>query len=480
MEMKAIIFTEGGKRSGLGHISRCVSLYDELYKRGINTELVIQSDDEVTEIVGERHYRLANWCSINSLKGLLKSNSYCIIDSYMASDEIYKFISRHSKSVVFMDDTNRIQYPKGIVVHPSLFSKNLPSHYLAGPEYVILRNAFQISPPSNIQSEVKEVLITLGGTLQPSLIQTIVCLICSKFKKIKFHVLLGNSNNLFLENDIALPSNVVSYTYLTSDKMKRLMIRSDLVITAAGQTIYELLVTKTPFLPVQIAENQERNMSALFEKELVLSKLIWGSPEFEEKLLQNFVKMLDVEVRKKHIEKSSGMLDGKGAERIIDALLCFQKSTLSLRPALIEDSPYVFELSNEDYVRRYSINQDPILWENHKKWYESVLLSPRYLFLIVTNPTNQVLGQIRYELTGTTAVISISLSQSLKGKRMSQSLIEQSIKILQRDCCTIRTIVAQISKENIASIKTFEKVGFKIHHSESENTSLFTYKYIIK
>jgi spore coat polysaccharide biosynthesis predicted glycosyltransferase SpsG len=40
-----------------------------------------------------------------------------------------------------------------------------------------------------------------------------------------------------------------------------LMVKSDLAITAAGQTIYELLATQTPFIPIKVIENQENNVN---------------------------------------------------------------------------------------------------------------------------------------------------------------------------------------------------------------------------
>jgi spore coat polysaccharide biosynthesis predicted glycosyltransferase SpsG len=48
--LKVKILTEGGKDIGLGHISRCLSLFDELLKRKISSELIINGDVKINII----------------------------------------------------------------------------------------------------------------------------------------------------------------------------------------------------------------------------------------------------------------------------------------------------------------------------------------------------------------------------------------------------------------------------------------------
>lgn len=474
-----MIFTEGGKRTGFGHITRCVSLYDEVKRRGIEVELIIHSYDELKELVGSRRYTLMNWYTIDCLAQVIHSNAYCIVDSYIASEKLYQVINERSKAALFLDDTNRIHYPKGIVVHPSLLASDAPSNSLAGPEYIILRDTFREASPVLLQPKVSNVLITLGGTLQPSLLQNMIQVICSKFQEITFHILIGNMAEPLLKEELHLPSNIVLHRYAPSDEMKRLMTNSDLVITAAGQTIYEILALGIPFIPIQIAENQGRNMQALFEKGLIGSKVVWESPIFEENLKKVFIHMLDADVRRRQSNKYDGMVDGKGPRRIIDALLYRREDAVFLREATIEDSQQVFDLSNQQHVRKYSINSNPILWETHQVWYNRILSSQVHYFLVVTDDSNQVLGQIRYELSSNIAVISISLSKKIIGKKVSQPLIRQSLEMVQQEWRGVQKIIAYISNENLASKKTFEKAGFVLDVSELDNVNLLTYIYKI-
>ena len=105
--MKVMIFTEGGKRTGFGHISRCVALYDEVQRRGIQVELIVHSHDELCEIVGNREYTLINWYTSDVINQLIPSDSYCIVDSYIASKELYQEIKERATSTLFLDDTSQ-------------------------------------------------------------------------------------------------------------------------------------------------------------------------------------------------------------------------------------------------------------------------------------------------------------------------------------------------------------------------------------
>lgn len=483
--MKVIIFTEGGKLTGLGHISRCISLYDELYIRGIEVEFIINSDIDLSEILHERKYFVVNWRSINYLKSIVDSEHYYIIDSYLATESLYQFIADNSKQVLYLDDTMRINYPKGIIVHPSLNPSKNNDLILFGNDYVILRETFKNSFYKRTMNEVKSVLLTVGGTVQYELVKTILKQVCARYDHITFHVVVGKSLDSFRENEWNNLPKIIFYGYLTSEEMKELMLKSDFAITAAGQTIYELIATATPFIPIQIARNQENNMLAMKSRELITSSIKWKESEFEQKIINDFSNMLNSNFRSRFVEKLTQIVDGMGPERIIDKFL--QSNHLHkteefyyLRKANVEDSYSVFQLSNEDYVRRYSINDKLIVWDSHQVWFEQVLMAEKYLFLIVTDSSNEVFGQIRYEVTGAIATISISLSRALLGKGLSKKLVRQSINFLRRKYVHVEQIVAFISKENLASKKTFENLGFEQLHVKKEQKNLLKYIYKVE
>lgn len=481
--MKVVILTEGGKKTGYGHLSRCSSLYDELVKRKIDVEMIINSELHTIDILENRNYSVVDWTSFEYLKKNIRTSTHYIVDSYIASKKVCQFISDYSKKVLYLDDTSRIEYPKGIVVQSSLQDTQEIRDMLIGNKYIILRDAYKLLNNEKTVQKTYEILLTMGGTSQLELIKTTIKKIHLIHPECKINIVSGNLELSHFKQEINLYyENIVLHSYLSSYEMKRLMINSDFVITAAGQTIYELIATSTPFIPIQIADNQRGNLISLQNKKIIRTILRWGDNNFSEEFSIELKQMFSISYRKQFIEQMQGLIDGLGSERIINAL-CHKEisnTRLYIRTANENDCDSIFKLSNQEYVRRYSLNSRPIEWESHVKWFEKQMSSETHLFLIVINELDQLVGQVRYELESESATISISLSKSILGKGLSKTIIRQSILYLRQRHPEILRIFAWISDENKASIKTFERVGFKRLSLQSTLNDASQYMYEIR
>ena len=146
-----------------------------------------------------------------------------------------------------------------------------------------------------------------------------------------------------------------------------------------------------------------------------------------------------------------------------------------LRKVKGKDIEAVFKLSNEDYVRDNSINKSKITWEDHVKWFQSVINSTDNVFFVVTDYKDQFLGQIRYKIESQSAIVSISLCQEIRGKGLAKKLLMDSIKLIAEENDGINNVIAYILEKNVASQNVFEQVDFVM--SENQNGLL---KYIYK
>lgn len=325
--MKVKIFTEGGSDIGLGHISRCSALYDEIVNRKIDVEFIIYGYIDNVAFLKERIVKNINWMSEDFLNSYVSNTDYCIVDSYLASEDLYRIISNKSKKALFIDDNIRINYPKGIIVNPSIYvddlcyPRNNNNIYFLGPEYIILRSYFVNNERNNINKNVKQVLITMGGSDIRSLTPMIIKHICNKYSDIRFCVVNGNvSYNIDFDENIEL-SNIQVYYNIDAKLMKSLMLKSDFAITAAGQTIYELLATQTPFIPIKTVDNQSNNISGL-KKINPFQVIIEHDEEYLlEKLEKEFETMLSRNKRQALVNLYKNQIDGLGSKRIIDSLL---------------------------------------------------------------------------------------------------------------------------------------------------------------
>lgn len=266
---KVYILTEGGHQVGYGHITRCSALYEELEERECDVNFVINGDKEVSSILGNKKFVLKDWRDKDYLFNLLSENDYVIIDSYLADEEIYEYIADKVKKALYIDDNMRINYPKGIVCNPSIYGKELSYplkeniKYLLGIDYVILRKEFINIPEKDIKDKIEDILITFGGSDITNMTPKVLEELRENYSQVNKHVIIGKGFSNIEEIKSISDEKTLFYYSLDAEEMKTLMLKCDFAISAAGQTIYELLRVGIPFIPIQVADNQENNIKGL-------------------------------------------------------------------------------------------------------------------------------------------------------------------------------------------------------------------------
>lgn len=467
LNMKIKIFTESGNNIGLGHLSRCVSLYEEIESRGIKVELYIFGNIDNSVFLKNKNIININWYDNAYLNTIISNCDYVIIDSYIASKEIYQKISSLTKNILIIDDYERINYPMVLIVNPALcaeYSEDfLNSHHvLNGAEYVIIRSDFLGLKKSTVNLNVKNVFVILGGMDTMNLTPIVIEEICKYNKDINFDIVVNTEQ--YEKLIIGRYKNINFYNNLSAKKMSFFMNKADIAISTAGQTIYELIYSQTPFIAIQVAENQSNNIK-LIEKFISPNVILrFNQNDFKKNIQLVFSKICNFDIRKRLLIKLDNCIDGLGSKRIIDEFIANYNnfSDILIRKATSNDISDVFELSNKDYVRKYSINTAKILWDEHLKWFNNALESKNVVFYIVTNKDNIFLGQVRYNITNNDAIISISLIDKLIGKGLSKSILDNAINALFQERIEVRTITALVSESNFPSLKLFNKLNFRL------------------
>lgn len=145
-----------------------------------------------------------------------------------------------------------------------------------------------------------------------------------------------------------------------------------------------------------------------------------------------------------------------------------------IRKANKHDMNELFILSNQDYVRRYSIKKRKINWENHVEWFNNIIDDDNCVFYVFRDKGDDLLGQIRFLIENDSATVSISLSQLIIGKGYSLGLLKKSMNFLFDERREVKKIVAFVSEDNTASIKLFKKADFSFVEKE-EGFSKYIY-----
>ena len=322
------IITEGTKKTGFGHLTRCLSLYQSFIEKKIFPFLVVHGDETSASLLEGTNHIVLNWITqYEQLLDLLPSKSIVIIDTLLADISLIEKIIIHVSHPVIIDDYKRQSYSKGIIIDWTIFSESLyqtKNLYLAGTNYVALRKDFWNVPPKKINSVVKNILITMGGNDIRNLTPGILYLIQEKFPDFNIRVIVGKA--FTNEKEIVAKKEKNKETELlynlNASQMVTAFTEADIVISAGGQTLYELARIGTPTIAVQIIDNQKFDIEGWLKTGFIDFAGNWDDIDLRKKI-SGFLNILidDFTLRKKKSELGRKFVDGKGAERIVTSLL---------------------------------------------------------------------------------------------------------------------------------------------------------------
>lgn len=136
---------------------------------------------------------------------------------------------------------------------------------------------------------------------------------------------------------------------------------------------------------------------------------------------------------------------------------------LILRKADLSDMITVFNWANDPVVRLNAFNQNSILFEDHKRWFASKVQNPNMLFLILEE-NHQPAGQIRYEPDANEVVINYMIGERYRGTGLGTKILLLGEKYISSNRAFPWNTVAvgYVKKENVPSVKAFERAGYKI------------------
>ncbi len=253
--------------SGLGHVRRCEKILSFIEKLGVEASLHLYKQNDISAF----------------LEGV-GNDDFLIADSYCLNSKDFYLLKEKAKSLMVIEDKEHAKgfYPKNTKIlnftlnalkHYNHASKD---HYL-GVGFYPVDARFVYERPIN--TENKEVLITLGGSEQKILKEIVKIL---ENKNVNLHIISPYTP----KNP---PKNTHYYSPLNPLEFSSLMRFCACAISAAGQTLYELALSQTPSLILPIASNQ-----------------IIQSQEFENSGIfkQTSLKTLDKDFEKLQIQKN--------------------------------------------------------------------------------------------------------------------------------------------------------------------------------
>ncbi|MFA5059078.1 MAG: GNAT family N-acetyltransferase [Candidatus Omnitrophota bacterium] len=460
--MKITIFTEAGRGIGMGHLSRCAGLAQAFRERGVQCQLLVYGDRNISRQLDVYGGDYKNWMSFQRQQPRC---DIAIVDSYLASKKIFQKIQNNSAVSLYFDDNNRIKYPKGIIINGAINADQLNyggfKHFesLLGPQYVSLRREFWDVPEKKVRAKAKKILITFGGTDEANMTSKILGIFDRKYPLLQKIVIIGK-NFIHKKDILKQKSKNIKFVFESNAKqMSRIMQDVDFAVSAGGQTLNELARCGCAAVIVVVADNQERHAKAWAKTKCFFYVGKANDKNFLSQIDLGLNKVSSLTFRRLAAQRGPQTVDGQGAKRIVAACVkSYVEQHIKIRHVEEKDIKSIFELSNQPMIRQGSFAPRKITWPEHQKWFAKTLSDPKTLFL-VAYAKDDLLGQIRFCIQKKKAVVSISVDPLFQQCGIGKKIFEDGIRFLYQK--RIDKIIAYIKSDNTSSQEFFKSLGFE-------------------
>jgi len=151
-----------------------------------------------------------------------------------------------------------------------------------------------------------------------------------------------------------------------------------------------------------------------------------------------------------------------------------------LRKASIDDAELLYQWRNDETARSNFFNSDLVTHEEHQGWLNRTLQDTSE-FLYVLMDMDVPVGQVRLSCQEAATQISYSIGNEYRGQGYGSIILQ----LAENEMLKINPqgyLLAQVKKNNIASQRIFEKLGYICNEEEAyyEYSKLELRSYIVR
>ena len=338
--LNVVIRADNGPGIGLGHFTRSTSLANEFAKQRHNVFLVTSKNSIINNLAKKTYEKIIyienEWnidCEEPIIKDFLneKPIDIFLVDTYEASQNYYKTVSKYSKLLVTFDDVKNPNLYFDVLINGNIYAETIDYEVyskeallLLGPKHLVLRPEFSTAKTINLKQKVKNILVTFGGSDPLNFTAVILKAIrkdLSGYKSLEFNVIIGPGfKNLEEIEKICRGSNVFKLINNPEDMLK-IMKKADIAISAAGSTTYELACLGIPSIIFVAADNQK-----LLAEEMGNKGFAINGGEIKEFNQKSFLDSLNElinnhSIRKTIHKKAIKTFSANGANRCVNEII---------------------------------------------------------------------------------------------------------------------------------------------------------------
>lgn len=473
---------------GTGHLMRCITLASGLRDNAAKIIFICRElNGNISDLVLESGFELRRLPEasirneIQETQEILASIdcpiNWLIVDHYSLYISWEQAMRKFTSKIMVIDDLANREHDCNLLLdqnyhlEPETRYRDLvPSHciLLLGPKFALLRPEFRQLAANHKRKTgvIKKILVFFGGADQSNETLKVFRALQKlpesdpykgKDKSISIDIVIGASNPRSKELQFQLGNTPGIHCHGPTSKIAELMAEADLFVGAGGATTWERLCLGLPSVVLSVAENQEALSIALGEEGYCL--YLGKASSVSSDSLRNSIEtlLLAPTLLKSFIKKGQQLVDGRGVERVLRAIL---SEPISLRRAAPEDSEAVHKWRNDPTTRQYVFDPREINFSEHDSWFQTTLKNNKRILLIAESKGSPV-GVLRYDLIEEdTALTSIYLVPGLYGRNYGTRILNEGTKWMKQYFSGVTNLIAEIKPENAASLRAFSEAGY--------------------
>ena len=342
--MRILFLADAGPEVGGGHVMRCLTLARALVERGAECAFVeSRAAAPILRRFGWPAQTLLAMADAQDLGALIDSAEdfaerlevdAVVIDHYGVERTQEQALRINGRRLVVIDDLADRRHACDLLVDPGYGRRR--EHYdglidvdcatLVGPSHALVRPEFGSARQRALGRRAKHgpvarALVALGLTDVGGATARVVTALSDVLGDARLDIVLGAEAPSLPELRAAAQSDRRLHLWVDTAEMASLMADADIAIGAGGSSVWERATVGLPAGTLVLAENQRAMIDHMAGSGFTLA-LDVAQPGFEPRLREAWARLVDDrQLRWDLSARSSELCDGRGAERVAEAMM---------------------------------------------------------------------------------------------------------------------------------------------------------------
>ncbi len=472
VKRKVVLRADAGFSTGMGHFIRPLALAEMIG----SDFFCVYATCKPTEYQKKEVYKVCKTLielpndnsHFQAFLRVLEGSEIVVLDNYYFTTGYQKQIKAKGCKLVCIDDMHDKHYMADLVINHALLSQDLFSissytQIRLGFDYALLRHNFYSSSKSKITTQLKHILICIGGADFNNLTNRFLRDV-SKIDSInEVSVIIGDAFNHQEElantiNHFRKHKSLNLFQSVEPDQIVKLFIKADIAILPASTILYEAISQNIPVITGAYINNQieiARSLEGKFSNVFVVRDL--NNLIINDELFKKFLNDLN-SIKKDNIK----IIDGNSPLRIKKEFSSLEKEfSIIIRNTDFGDIDTYFIWANDDDVRNNAINKNNIEYRNHIRWFTHKLEDKNSKLFIFEKDTH-LIGQVRFDIKYKNIIIDYSIDRHQRGKGYGKIILKLAMEHLlnQINPDQFDQFIGLVNEKNISSQIVFNNLNY--------------------